>query len=691
MNALVAKKRRTYWLAANGEASAEGHRPLLQERGYDLEFFTSFDAFAAATRLRRPSIVVITDGAGAQRLLLKITAMPEVNGARLILATRNENPELHQLAAAANFRDIIPLTLTTKEFVARFDYATAGKSARQAQPSGLIAMRNISAASLPARVIWLSDDKIRLECRARPKVGAALSVGGALARALGVKALALKVLESHNSHLIYRFSDAIVAAWSVPEGDRAKAEAALKILRTHNTGPRTRVFIAMQHPDLRASLIAHFDHPAFEVTTALQKQSIVDDPRYFTPDIIFIEDALALDGERFVSMLEGLSHDCTVFVIGQMDGLSELQKRFVQHKLIELRKPGTGPISFEQIKQYLPNLRQTGAKAVASEAVHFSADSEFSLAEVQIPARLARIHPAACQIGLPFAVSNFSLIRVDSPLLRKLLGRSPWVKLHATYADHNPDSAPFAFLADGYLADVDPSERGKLATELSRLLSEHYQPYTGPATANAKLDKASPARTPEFGSVKTSASTNLAPARQHVAASMKIAAKPGIGHDIAAEKSASARDARALDGAAALALVEEEEEEEGQALATNTLRSAAKEVRAHGDLSPDDLLIQAITAAQSQAAQRPSPKALVSDVVVPEATLAAKAEPDRTAILKAKRREKTLKELRTVLTFLAITGGALALFWVAAYLIAPNWDKSGGVYSEQLKIFAPKP
>lgn len=669
----ISKKRRVFWLTPGNSASVGERALALTNKGYDVQLFGSLDQLSAELESKRANVIIITDDAPQEvneSTLYRMMSMPEVQGARLILTTTQTTPKLNKIAACSNFRDIIPLDIDEKNFLMRFIFATAGRPAKFAYPAGQICLKNISAANFPARIIWISPTQIRLECRLKMPPGSALTIVGELADYLGVGQLSGHVIETHRSHLLYRFSEAILVEWQVPNAARDKAMAALEQLEAQSTGPRTRVFVAIQSSDLRIKILVRFNEPRFEVITAIQKQSIIDDPKFFTPDVVFIEDQLILEdgGQRFQQMLSNIAGGATIFVLGSLNERETWQQNFPQHRIIELPRDGQ-VITSNILAHHLPLYDKRPLES-HTNTVHFAAENPLSLADVQIPARLTRIHPTALQIALPAPVSQFTLARIDSPIIHKSINRSPYVKITECYPDTHPDAAPFTFLADAYISDCSQNDRQILAAQLIRLVSHSYSELNFGAQSIEHSSHTSVPRIPELGSIKPETNDNLG----KILTFPKLSSStPSQAADPLQSQSGSPED-KLMPQINGPRLV----------LSSNSVttfpdagaRSISNQTNATSGLNTPHPALGPLRGSTDS----PQVGAEIDLALQRQARLAAQA---------AKRRQQLFKDLKAVLLFLSVLIGGLAMVWFVSSYIAPNWHRSGSIYSEQLMRFAP--
>jgi len=499
----VKKKRKVFWITDQVKVMHKERALLLNAKDYDIQFFTSIDQLFKELDKKRAAIIVISDGAEKDftiNALKALMSLPQIQGARMILTTELHSKEVKFLASVASFRDIIPMDLSDKQFLQRFIFATANKSLPFIQPAGQVTLNNISAVSMPARITWVSKNRLRIECRAKPPVGSMLNLKGEIAKKIGVNSISLRVIENQRSHLIYRFSEAMICEWKVPQTAKEQAESLIESIKVDGPNQRCRVFIGAQSSSLRNELMAQFDDPRFEVSAALQRQSLVNEPKFFTPHAVVVEGSLITTDNAlsFKEMMKNIGSSTIVIIIGAAIDIANLRSSFPHHKLVHYE---TIPANLSKavVKKYAPVSNEHHAD---KEAIYITAENPLSMIEISFSARLTRIHPIAVQISLPFPIGQFALCRIESPLLHKTLGRSPYMKFTATYQDLKPDIGPYKHLADGYLADIDTSDRKKIGQTLANIIYEQMGRFDV-FDHRLPTDRGEVERTPELGSVKS--------------------------------------------------------------------------------------------------------------------------------------------------------------------------------------------
>jgi len=469
------KKRRTYWIV---DLVTQRHREralLLNQAGYDVHFFTTLDQFISEIQMRRAGIILVSDSGPENKIhdvVMSLISLPEISGARLLLIVDRAYPAILSLAAAGNFRDMIPFDMEESSWVNRIAFATAGRAIAFPKPVGQMTVNSIAALRVPARIVWVSPRRVWIESRIQAPVGSVLTIEGGFAKTLGLESISITVEENVRKNLMYRFSDATIASWNVPASSSAHAAEVLSKMTQQNTGPRCRVFIAAQNQRLRNNLMQIFDHPKFEIGAALQKQSLVHEPKYFNPHIVMVEDSIARDEAPVLDeMIAGLGSHAAVMIVGNYFGLESLRKKHPGRRIGVMKNlPHTLPEII--LKRFAP-LLSTTAEGIDTDAIFLLSEHEMSFAEISLPARLTGLHTMAGEVAAPVNIGNFALAQLDSPFLKRPVGRSPWVKFVTVRQETQPGAAHLTCAAGFFFADLRAADREKVADLMMETLRDN--------------------------------------------------------------------------------------------------------------------------------------------------------------------------------------------------------------------------
>ncbi len=480
----LGKKKSVYWLT---QSVSDIHRhkvELLHQRGYQVTFYATLDELVAASATRRSGILVIGDEGDETevgRAIHLLSTLPLTGGARLILSISTQRNSVKNLAAATAFRDLLPLNLADNQWIRRFAFATAGRAVDMPIPHPQISMNSIAAVALPSRLVWVSPQKILIECRTSPKADDNLTLSGPLAEAMGVKSLSLVVEETRKHELMYRFSDAVVARWSVPEVAKARSQHLLEKIKHSSKGPKCKVYVVVQNTSLRAELFDHMLDDRIDVSTALQKNAIAEEPRFFSPDIVFIEDSFCAgeDAPRFLQMLEVLAKNVPVVVLGKKMNQLELQEIDSVRRFFVLPKLPPNLLSLVFTRYLPPALRRV--PKVDEGAAYLSDSDPLSLGQISVPARIVQLHPSMITLSVPIPIGVFGLCRVDSPLIKSVIDRAPYAKITSSYEHPKAADPGFAHVIEGYLVDVDREDQRRIASHLSEMVCDSFG-YSLPVT-----------------------------------------------------------------------------------------------------------------------------------------------------------------------------------------------------------------
>ncbi len=530
-----AKKRRVYWLCDNPEQQHRDKALALNSQGFDVKFFINSETLFAELRQHRAGIFVIGDEGPVNSVRGQIRLFsnhPEVQGARLILSLSQANYYTEMLASCGAFRDIIPLTLDVDNWVQRFSYATGGRAMKWPEPTPQVALNAISAVSMPARIVWASQDLLRIESRIRPQPGSVLQITGAFPAAMGLKSLSVTVMENLRTNLRFRFSDALIASWSVPSAQQSQASQVYKQILASDQGPLPRIFLAVQTSSLRSQVLSDLGAAPFDITTALQKQSIIDEPRYFGPNLVMIEDVLCIGDNRgrFVDMLAILAPGVPVVVLGTRIKHAEAQGLDSTRPIHVLARPPAN-LSQTVMRRYLGDLHQDTTEP-DTKVAHIPAEHELSYCQIHMPARMTQLHPSMATLSIPHEVGPFGMCRIENPIVKQAIGRNPFAKvLQVTPQDYGKEPT-FSHSIKCIFSDISESDVKLLGKGLIDIVSEKLSGNVVPLRRTAPVKAASqPLVESTSGGLETSGKVNSAKSDPPAALIAVQQAKPEVEYD----------------------------------------------------------------------------------------------------------------------------------------------------------------
>ncbi len=472
--------RRTIWVTETKTALHNERALFLIQAGYNVIFLSDGDQLSQITEESRPTSVIIdtrTNPSETERLILTIAANPTLSAARFVLNATRHDEMAARHAMAGNFRDILPWQIATTAWIARFQYATAPRSLELPRDLCAVSLNQVAILRMPGRLVWINDTHMRIECRGAQRPGSTFHITGGLATAFGVSHIALTVESVHKDRLLYRFSQAIEARWSIPATHTDRAASLIRRLQLDSTGPRVRAFIAVNRADWRKAVVASLNAKQYEVNVALQRANLSSEAAYFSPDVVVFDDRVAnnLKDTEITGLLTRIPEDVPLIVLGsQLDA--------ARFKQLVGSRPFYQELSLEQADFANPVARYgiaPHAQLSAKGATVFDilGDHPWSTLELEVKARLQSISPKTGAVALPFSVGAFALARIESPLIRKAVGRDPYIKFtHESEGRHNPQ---FSYYAEFFLADIDQEERRKISHTLMNAVGDYYSKYYG--------------------------------------------------------------------------------------------------------------------------------------------------------------------------------------------------------------------
>ena len=469
------KQKKVFWLSESPTSTEKKRALSLVDAGFDVIFFRGVQEMLMKLDTQRASIFVIDDRGNDSQIFRNITLLsnhPTVQGARLIFSTSRSHELISFRAAAGAFRDIIPNQLDDQQWLTRFLYATSGKAIEWPIKNFSVSTNSIAAVTLPARINWLSNDEIQVESKLKPTVGSRIQIAGKVFDNHQRNMVTVEVRTTNNSNLRYRFSNSFTAKLL---GDSNILQSSLQSDEGASAlgQKKPKIFAICTSSDLRRKLLDELDSQQFQINFALQKHSMVYEPQFFKPDIVILEDKLCHGAyeSRFAKMLNHLLEETPILVIGTDVKQSKL-KAFAPRRDIHLFSKLPKDFSSVLKKSYLRQLQIHQAADV--DRHYIDSQHEYSYGSIHIPARLHSIHPEFAKLVVSHELSNFGLCRIESPLLKAPLNRSPFAKIVKSNASNGESEPKFHHEIGCILSDLSRIEKDLLARHIVESIAEDY-------------------------------------------------------------------------------------------------------------------------------------------------------------------------------------------------------------------------
>ncbi len=469
--------KRVIWVT-NSSDLAHTKESLLKALGFETTYVLDSQQLNTELLKKRANIIIISDRKEQNTLvaqLLEIVEFQEARGARLILAAEILDPNVTNIAASCNFRDIIPMDLPDQEWTQRLYFSTMGKEVEYPSPSGQIALNNISKIYAPARLICISDSYLRLETSMLLEAGQFLLLHGTLPKLFDLDSINIRIENPINERLYHRFSYSYNAKWALPSQieKKDKLQSIFQQLKMNEPQPRWRVFFATKSSKLREQLLRCFPNQEFKVSSALNIKNMLHEPVYFTPDLMIID--FSLCGKELYSKLRELvlrlKKETPIIIIDEEGKAKFFKDEFPSNKIF-IVETQLQDLTVEFFKAYLPQISKI-RRPLPEDTVFFDATDTLSFAHLGVSARLRSIHPHTVELALPIDFRQYSLIRLSSPLVSKEVGREVWLKITKCEEDQSIHDS-FKFMAETFIVDLSWVERRKLGKALGRLISDHF-------------------------------------------------------------------------------------------------------------------------------------------------------------------------------------------------------------------------
>jgi hypothetical protein len=395
--------------------------------------------------------------------------IPDINAARLLISNSRNDYALMEAAVREGFRDIIPADLDDAEWLQRFEFATSGVESILSLHEGLDQIDESIDISIPVRVVWVAGHQLWLETRACPRIGEQISLEGAFAQSLGLGHVTVHVQQKQQTNLTFRFSEALIGNWyadAVARADPERILDTLEKLSNLDLGQRPRIFLAIQSPALRTTLLKYLDRRKYEVHTALQRNSLLYEPKYFSPDLVFIEERLMTGESRrhFHELNRFLPEHATIVAIGVRDENQMLRNGGSERRLRTLKHI---PLNLADLieRDYLAGVAQRRASTNERKAYFPPHDHALSFGLLKMSARLQSADYLQFDMSSMTRIGPYTLLRAESPRLRQILGGPAFLKVVESPQSMANSEPPYHFKAHicNLIAPLKVSRREKEA------------------------------------------------------------------------------------------------------------------------------------------------------------------------------------------------------------------------------------
>lgn len=472
--------QRLYWLTSEVKQRQTNRGEILKRKGINTTFFTGIMDLLEACNKQRVSTIILSDNFPPNIFmenLEQISKSPLLYGIRLILSVEAGSNEVSQASYQYGFRDIIPADLQNKQWINRILFSSSGKNRKIPIPLPNIGLKTVAGVYTPIRIVWLEKGKLKLEARIKAAPGTKLNLVGPLADKMGKKMLSITVLSQENSNLKYRFGDAYICSWKPSTENLNKLKIFLDHLSTLAEKNKVKIFTAIKSSTIRSKLLESLDHPEYIIASALNKNHIITEPKFFGPDLIFIENNLCNkdDLNIFRKMAENLPQKTVIIIIGEIDHLNDLRSVAPGRQLHVLPRVKDN-MNYQIFQKYLRSRSNTDLTEDSQLIPH---DYPLSHGEIFTSARLTSLNPGAATLLLPLAIGKFGLCRLDSPFIKKMTDLSILSKITDSYELPHAEE-DHRYFVEIHFSNLQKNLRNKLAKFMIKSLENQLEGEKNP-------------------------------------------------------------------------------------------------------------------------------------------------------------------------------------------------------------------
>ncbi len=469
----MSQTKEIYWVCRSVTPEVTQKVNLLQKYHIRVRLLSDFASLLKAYSENRLNTIVIGDEGDNQSMesaMTRLSNHPEYAGVRFVLSVSKAHKEITARAVDLGFRDIIPIDLSDAHWLRRYAFASSGRPTELHPPHPQISMQSLASVQIPGRIAWITEKELWLETRLTPPVGTELSISGGLADLLGLKQVRLKVMNRYKSHLHFRYSEALLCRWEVAPSHQVRKLAVQNFMNEQGSNAHYRFYAIVKNKELRNQLVKGLPADRYQLTVALNKNNMIQEPRFISPDAVLIEDKMCLGPhqQNFEDMLKNLDIQVPVFVFGDA---ARLIKGPTEHRFIPM--PNMVGADFHAFFE-----AELGApKTVNIEATSIPKNHALSFANVILPARITHLHPDFVEIVSTYPLGRFGLFGLDAPVFQASVEH----KVHGKVLDTSEGEGysalkEFPFRSRAIIIDLAKPEREKLSRHLVDLFRQQMLP-----------------------------------------------------------------------------------------------------------------------------------------------------------------------------------------------------------------------
>ena len=468
----MSQVKEIYWVCRVMTADVQQKLGLLQKYHISVRLVSDFQSLLKSYAESRLNTIIIGDEGDTAQLenaMMRLCNHPEYAGVRFVLSLSRSLATTVNRAVDLGFRDIIPVDLPDSQWLRRYAFASSGRPTELSPPHPQMSMQNLASVQIPGRVAWITEKELWLETRLAPPVGSELSLSGGLAELLGLKQVRLKVMTRYRSHLHFRYSEALLCRWEVAPSHQVRKLAVQNFIDEQGSLAHYRLYAIVKNRELRNLLVRKLPTDRFQLTVALNKNNMIQEPRFISPDAILIEDKMCLGPHllNFEEMLRNLDPQVPVFVLGDSAKMVVPQ---TEHRIIPLTS------LMGDFKDYFESA--LGApKAVNLDATPIPKNHELSFANILLPARITSVHSDFVEIASAYPLGRFGLLGIESPVFQSAVAQRVHGKvLDSIEGDHSGQLKEFPYRSRAIIVDLAKPEREKLSRHIVELFCQQMLP-----------------------------------------------------------------------------------------------------------------------------------------------------------------------------------------------------------------------
>ena len=253
---------------------------------------------------------------------------------------------------------------------------------------------------------------------------------------------------------------------------KTKKASLIKLLSDSYSTKPIYVFMGMSSGDLREKIKKALNKRDIHLHLALQKKSLLAEPKYICPDIMILDYDLVSgkNSDFFDRILKNIPRETHLIIVGGANDPVPYQKAILSHTATHI-----GGNEDEVGQHILTTIQSHKKTSKATGRYYIPSSHPFSIGKLSLSARLIKVRPDFCSLAISHEIGRYSLVEIEAPFFRKKISTGATGKIIKAYRITDPDYIGMNQHIELSFSTLLADDRKNIALGLVDTLASHYK------------------------------------------------------------------------------------------------------------------------------------------------------------------------------------------------------------------------